>query len=111
MRLIWVLVAGGLLSGCDVFKELANAQQPKTVEIGAGYMVHIDGKLVPITGTSECVTDKSQRDCIVVTSDTKTVEVLVGFTDRPPQETWTVERTGAQTMLRRADGSYVLTAN
>lgn len=111
VKLILGLVTVGLLSGCDVFNKLASAQQPKIVEIDAGYMIQLDGKQVPIAGTSECVSDKSRHNCIVVTSDTKAVEVLVGVTDRPPQERWTVDRAGGRTMLRRADGEYVFTAN
>ena len=51
-----------------------------------------------------------QRACVVVAPDTSSVDVLVGFADGPARETWTVERDGNRTMLRRADGSYLTDA-
>lgn len=109
-KLIWVFVAGCLLSGCDAFDEQARAQQPKPIEIGSGYKVQIGSELVSISGTSECITDSSLSDCIIITPDTKVVEVLIAFPDRLQREAWTITRTGKQMMLRRGDGSYVIQA-
>lgn len=112
MRLIWVLVAGGFLSGCDVFEELAAAQQPtKVIEIVGGYRVQINGQLVAIAGTSQCRSDASRHDCIVVTPDTSVVEVLVGYPGQPRREAWTVKRVGEQRQLLQVDGSTVMVAD
>ncbi|MFQ2284927.1 hypothetical protein [Aeromonas dhakensis] len=111
MRLIWVLVASGFLSGCDAFDDLAATQQPKTIEIVSGYRVQINGQPVAIAGTSLCRSDKSRHDCIVVTPDTSVVEVLVGYPGQPLREAWTVKRVGEQRQLLRGDGSTVMVAN
>ncbi|GJA77580.1 hypothetical protein [Aeromonas caviae] len=111
MRLIWVLVAGGFLSGCDVFEELTAAQQPKVIEIVGGYRVQINGQPVAIAGTSQCQSDASRHDCIVVTPNTSVVEVLVGYPGQPRREAWTVKRVGEQKQLFRGDGSTVMVAD
>lgn len=54
--------------------------------------------------------DEGQHACVVISPDTKSVDVLVGFPDSPARETWIVERDGDRTMLQRADGSYLTEA-
>lgn len=51
LPLIGVAVAVCLLAGCDTIEDMASAQQPKAIEIGAGYQVQIDGQKVAIAGT------------------------------------------------------------
>ncbi|MFM4936127.1 hypothetical protein ACET94_16605 [Aeromonas veronii] len=92
------------------FKEIANVQSPKVVEIRGGHMVNIDGKNVPISGTSQCVSDEKSQDCIVITPETKVVEVWVGFPDGPLKEAWTVKKVGDQMLLNRGGGSYIFQA-
>jgi len=130
---ILALAALTILSGCDAandaISQIVKEDQPMTLVFNAGYKVQLDGKVVPIFGNDVCPSadklmrllfgpepDEGQRSCVVVAPETKTVNVLVGSVDRPMQEawiaeTWAVERDGEKTMLRRADGSYVLPAN
>ena len=131
--IILALAALTILSGCDAandaISQIVKEEQPMTLVFNAGYKVQLGGKVVPIFGNDVCPSadklmrllfgpepDEGQRSCVVVAPETETVNVLVGSVDRPMQEewiaeTWAVERDGEKTMLRRADGSYVLPAN
>ncbi|WP_147464699.1 hypothetical protein [Pseudomonas cannabina] len=126
--LLLVLALG--LSGCDAAKEQgANVTKnsdraPMTLVFKSGYKMLVDGQEVPIFGKDECPPantnvmtsifgpdpDDGQRTCVVIAPDTKTVSVSVGLSEGPADETWTVERSGGRTMLRRADGSYLAAA-
>lgn len=109
--LIGVAVAVCLLAGCDTIEDMASAQQPKAIEIGAGYLVQIDGQKVAIAGTSQCLADTSRHDCIVIAPDTQVVEVLVGYPGQPRREVWTVKQVGEQRQLISGKGSPVIAAN
>lgn len=109
--LIGVAVAVCLLAGCDTIEDMASAQQPKAIEIGAGYLVQIDGQKVAIAGTSQCLVDTSRHDCIVIAPDTQVVEVLVGYPGQPRREVWTVKQVGEQRQLISGRGSPVIVAN
>lgn len=106
-----------LLTGCDGARELAakvaGDGKPTTLAIRAGYQVQIDGKAVPIYGTSACPPageltltlfgpgpDEGNRTCVVVGPETKTVTVLIGGGAIPQPETWLVDH----------DGSYIVAA-
>ncbi|HGY2474936.1 TPA: hypothetical protein ACNU8V_006424 [Pseudomonas aeruginosa] len=121
------LAAITLLAGCDAAKEAMNQvvkeQQPMTLVFQSGYKMLVGGKPAPVFGTDECPKadkfmkaifgpepDEGQRACVVIAPDTSSIDVLVGFADGPKRETWTVERDGDRTMLRRADGSYLTEA-
>ncbi|WP_427121379.1 hypothetical protein [Pseudomonas aeruginosa] len=125
---LFAVAALALLAGCDAAKEaiteIVKEEQPMTLVFPAGYMAQVGGKAVPIFGADPCPSadkymkvlfgpepDEGQRVCVVVAPESKTVNVLVGGGERPELETWTVERDGNRTMLRRADGSYVAEAN
>jgi hypothetical protein len=110
-NLIWAMVAVNLLAGCDTFEDMASAQQPKHIEISAGKQVQIDGQKVAIAGTSQCLADTSRHDCIVITPDTKAVEVLVGYPGQPRREAWTVNQVGDQRLLKSGKGSIVISAD
>ncbi|MGE6114033.1 hypothetical protein ACLHZ0_19925 [Aeromonas salmonicida] len=110
-----LLLVAGLLSGCDASEELGIVLDPNAIEIPAGYKVQIDGKPVPISGASRCVNGAHLtailpplRNCVVITPETKVVEVWVGYPERPLKEAWTVKKVGEQTMLVRGDSSYVI---
>lgn len=116
--LIGAVVAVSLLAGCDAIEDMASAQPSKPIEIRAGYQVQIDGKQVAIAiaGTSQCLTDTSRHDCIVIAPDTKVVEVLVddpvaGYPGLPRREAWTVKQVGEQRQLISGKGSMVIPAN
>lgn len=109
--LFGVAVAVCLLAGCDTIEDVASAQQPKAIEIGAGYQVQIDGQKVAIAGTSQCVADTSRHDCIVIAPHTQVVEVLVGYPGQPRREAWTVNQVGDQRLLKSGKGSIVISAN
>lgn len=118
------------VSGCDAVKELGETvaktvpdHAPMTLVFQSGYKMLVGGKPAPIFGTDECPKadkflkvlfgpepDEGQRACVVIAPDTTSVDVLVGFAGGPARETWTVERDGNRTMLRRADGSYLTEA-
>ncbi|MFU4920766.1 hypothetical protein ACM7Z6_13380 [Pseudomonas aeruginosa] len=124
---LFAVAALTLLAGCDAAKdamsEIIKEEQPMTLVFPAGYMAQVGGNAVPIFGTDPCPSadkymkllfgpepDEGQRACVVVSPETQTVNVLVGGGERPELETWTVERDGDRTMLRREDGSYVTEA-
>lgn len=114
--LIGAVVAVSLLTGCDAIEDMASAQPSKPIEIRAAYQVPIDSKLVAIAGTSQCLTDTSRHDCIVIAPDTKVVEVLVddpvaGYPGLPRREAWTVKQVGEQRLLISGKGSMVIPAN
>lgn len=114
--MIGAAVAVSLLVGCDTIKDMAITQPPQAIEIGAGYQVQIDGKPVAIAGTSQCMTDASRHDCIVIAPDTEVVEVLVdapvaGYPGLPRREAWTVKQVGDQRHLIWGTGSTVIAAN
>ncbi|MGG2621668.1 hypothetical protein [Pseudomonas aeruginosa] len=115
------------LAGCDAANEAATKviqeSGPMTLVFHPGYKMLVAGKPSPIFGTDECPKadpfmkaffgpepDEGDKSCVVVAPETKSVEVLISSTGRPVKETWTVERKNDLTMLRRADGSYVLDA-
>jgi len=126
-------IALTLLAGCDAANEamskIVKEEQPITLVLNAGTKVQLDGKVVPIFGNDKCPSadkfmrvlfgpepDEGQRSCVVIAPESQTINVLVGGDDRPLQEnwlveTWAVERDGDKTMLRRADGTYVLPTN
>lgn len=110
-HLIGAAVAVSLLAGCDTIEDMASAQQPKAIEIGAGYQVQIDGQPVAIAGTSQCLTDASRHNCIVIALDTNVIEVLVGYPGQPRREAWTVKQAGEQRQLISGKGSTVMVAN
>lgn len=116
-----------LLTGCDGARELAakvaGDGKPTTLAIRSGYQVQIDGRAVPIYGTSACPPadelthtlfgpgpDEKNSTCVVVGPDTKAVTVLVGSGATPQPETWLVDHDGSKTTLRRPDGSYIVAA-
>lgn len=124
-----VMALAFALSGCDAAKELGaqaakiSNQAPMTLVIKPGYKMLVGGQPAPVFGSQKCPPgDKNMRElvgpdsdegmptCIVITPDTETVSVTVGFPNGPSAETWTVERSGDHTMLRRPDGSYLAEA-
>lgn len=114
--MIGAAVTVSLLGGCDTIEGMAITQHPQAIEIGAGSQVQIDGKLVAIAGTDQCMADASRHDCIVIAPDTKVVEVLVdapvpGHPGLPRREAWTVKQVGDQRHLIWGAGSMVIPAN
>lgn len=125
--LVLALLLG--LSGCDAAKELgaqiakSSNQAPMTLVFKPGFKMLVDGQPAPIFGSQKCPPgdegmsalvgpdpDEGKPICVVIAPDTKTVSVTVGLPKGPSVETWTVERSGDRTMLRRADGSYLAEA-
>jgi hypothetical protein len=118
------------LSGCDLVKELgakvASAYPevtPMTLVIHPGYKMLVDGQAVSVFGSTECPStennmeeffgaspDEGSRSCIVIAPDTKTVSVIAALPEGPSAETWTVERSGNRSTLRRADGTLIAAA-
>jgi len=124
-----VLVLALSLSGCDAAKELGaqvarnSDHPPMTLVIKPAYKMLVGGQPAPVFGSQKCPPgDKKMRalvgpdpdegmpKCVVIAPDTKTVSVTVGLPNGPSVETWTVERSGDHTMLRRADGTLLTDA-
>lgn len=123
-----IFTCGTLLAGCDLVSEvghkvaaLAGHNEPITLVIPPGYRVNIAGVSTPMFGFDKCPPpDETQRKlfnsgpvasepiCTVIKPDAATVEVLVGLPGGPERETWSVERAGDKTRLKRPDGTLVV---
>lgn len=114
------------LSGCDLVDQLAHqvvqSQPPMTLVISPGFKMLIDGQTTAVFGRDECPrsnglsrmffgtsADEGSRNCIAITPESTSVPVILGLPGGP-KETWTVERSGTSTVLRRPDGSLLVQA-
>lgn len=76
--------------------------------ISPGYRMQVGAQAAAVFDSDECPPpEEDQHRCIVIEPETKTVSVLVALKDGLAPEIWTVEHSGDNTMLRRADGSYL----
>ena len=129
-NLALTLVAALSLSGCDAMKELGSAvaktypeHAPMTLVIHSNYKMLVGGQPAQVFGSDVCPPadkfmkvlfgadpDEGTRSCVVITPETKTVSVTVLLPEGPSKESWTIERSGDRTMLRRADGTLLAAA-
>lgn len=132
MMAVLALVLG--LTGCDaamdaasrvgaeaveVYPELA---EPNTLIILPGYEVMIDGQATPVYGFDDCYSPHDAMlfgpalsaqgtACIVIAPDAQFVSAMMIIPDGTIAEHWSVERAGAKTLLRRADGKLISAAH
>ncbi|WP_034302933.1 hypothetical protein [Herbaspirillum sp. RV1423] len=119
-----------VLPGCDVSTDLGNkiataypAKTPNVV-FSPGHKMKVGDEVAPVLGNGECPSagkamrllfgpnpDEGQHSCIVIAPETTEVFVTVGLKEGATREIWKVERSGERIMLRRADGSYLASAN
>lgn len=120
------LVAALSLSGCDAMQDLGSSvakaypeHAPMTLVIHSDYKMLVGGQQAQVFGSDVCPPadnlfgsdpDEGTRSCVVITPETKTVSVTVQLSEGPSKESWTVERSGDRTMLRRADGTLLAAA-
>lgn len=117
-----VLAACALsLTGCGLaadigVKALANSQahaaQSLTMVIPAGYQINMEGHRVPVYGFDKCPPPDTSMSCVTVNQSAKAVDVilLANLPAGPIKETWSVEREGGKTRLRRPTGELVAPA-
>ena len=128
-NMIFALALVAALSGCDAASNIGAAlaktlpaQPPMTLVILPGYEMIVDGKSAPIYGKDECPKrdggflnalfgrepdELESHGCVVITPDTKTINVTIGLPTGPSEETWSVERDADRTMLRRENGDLL----
>lgn len=112
------------LTGCSDVKELYTeiSNQPMDMVISPGYKVELDGEMALAFGFQECpkpdpimvklfgpTSFENESTCIVITPETKAVNVLVVFKDRRLTEEWTVifEQNKKVMRLNRPNGNPV----
>lgn len=112
-----------ILGGCSMAISAVNSELSKPVSndlmtlsivISPGWKMNDHGKKALVFGNSSCPDSNgnitTEEGCVIIDNHTATVAVFVvdATAQSRRSETWTIERNGERTIMKRPDSSYVM---